>query len=260
MTTDIPLTPEQRAQHWHTIGKVAAFGVLGLIVSPIIGLAIYGMVGILIAAAIGFGSIMFAPVVGTWAFNARLKMIKAEAAKNPIETLQAELQRQLQVLEQKKAAIETFNARIATFDNQIDDFRRNYPEEVGKYEEILDKMKQRSAQLVQQYKAATAQTKSFSKEIEKAEAIWKMAQAAAEAMKCTPTTDDFYAKIKVGTSIDAVRESMNRAISTIDTASLDDISSMGDMKMLSPGAQQALPAASGTTIDITATPIKAKTR
>src|SRR4051812_46457614 len=100
------LTPEQRAKRLGSWVKVGSFVVLGLVVAPIVGLAIYGLMGIVVAALIGFTAIAVAPVVGMKLENAKLKALKAEARRNPVETLQSEFMRRQDLLEEKRTSIE----------------------------------------------------------------------------------------------------------------------------------------------------------
>jgi len=82
------MTPQQRAQRTATIVKITVLTVGGVVVAPFVGLAIQGLVGVAVAGAVCLTVLAVAPYAGMAAANLRLKLMKIEAAKNPIETLQ----------------------------------------------------------------------------------------------------------------------------------------------------------------------------
>jgi hypothetical protein len=78
----------QRKQRIKSIAQLGLLGFAGLLVSPFVFLAVKGVIGLALSAVIGLIIVNFAPVVGEVLGNAKIKAIKAEAARNPIETLQ----------------------------------------------------------------------------------------------------------------------------------------------------------------------------
>ena len=213
-----PQTPEQRAKRWGLIAKVAVFTIVGLVAAPVVGLAITGLVGLLIAGIIGLGTLAILPWVEMKAANWRLKLIKAEAAKNPVETLQNEYRRQQEKLVTVKEAIKVFDTKIRTFEGKLDGFKSTYPSEAPRYDEQLAQMKKLLALRQARWREAAHNLELFDAEIRKADAIWQMGQAAAEAGKgLGMSDDDFYAAIKVQTSMDAVQNSLNSAFADLDT-------------------------------------------
>src|SRR5258708_7671784 len=74
--------------------RIAKFVTYGLgvvavaIATPIIYLAVKGLIGIAIAGILALIIVNGAPVLGNKFANWKIKAIKAEAAANPIETLQ----------------------------------------------------------------------------------------------------------------------------------------------------------------------------
>src|ERR1035441_6435880 len=102
------LTPEQRKQRLETILKVVGVAVVGFIVAPFILQAIGGLIGLGVAAAIGFVGINFFSYFSMKVANWRLKAIKAEAMKNPCETLQNEYIK-------KSHALDDYRTNIARF-------------------------------------------------------------------------------------------------------------------------------------------------
>lgn len=247
------LTPEQRAAKWGTAAKIIALGILGFIVAPFVGLAIEGLLGLIIIGLIGGTSLWILPWVEMKAANIRLQMIKGEAAKHPIETLQNESLRQKNLLDDRLEKIKMFSAKTGTFASKLDGFKRDYPEEAPKFDETLSQMKQLLALRERQYKQAMASWQLFNKAIDKASAIWDMGKAAIEATSGTKMSDDdFFAKIKINTSLDAVTDQMNLAVSELDTSLLED-----NEPAIPVSAVKALPAPAGNVIDIQVAPIAA---
>jgi hypothetical protein len=238
--SSVPLSPEQRAQKWGTVAKWLAFAVVGFLVSPFILATIEGMLGLLVAGAIAGGVYFAMPALQSAAINMRLKMIKAEAAKNPIETLEAEYLRRADLLDQRKQAIATFDAKTRTFGDKLDGFKRDYPAEAPKYQQIYDNMLLLLKRQNQQWMIAAKGLKAFDGEIKKARAMWEMAKAAAAAQAGSQLGDEeFYAKLKVETSLDAIQDGMNGAFSQLDTLLLE---ADNDGALPAAATQAALPA------------------
>ena len=85
---------------------------------------------------------MLLPAIQNAAANLRLKLVKSEAARNPVETLQLEHQRQSQMLEERKAAIETMSGAIRTLADTIKKLASEFPDSPE-----LEQMKQDYADL-----------------------------------------------------------------------------------------------------------------
>ena len=240
--SNIPLSPEQRAQKWGTVAKWLAFAVVGFLVSPFILATIEGMLGLIVVGLVAGGVWMALPAIQSAAINMRLKLIKAEAARNPIETLQAEYMRRSGLLDERKKAIETFDAKTRTFGDKLDGFKRDYPAEAPKYQQIYDQMVRLEKRQEQQWIEAAKGLKLFDSEIKKATAMWDMAIAADAARAGSGLdNDEFYAKLKVETSLDSIQDGMNRAFSQLDTLLLES-DGASTVAVTTTAAPAALPA------------------
>jgi len=217
------LTPsaDEKARRTAAIIKVILFILLGLIAAPIAFLAIKGLIGLIAAVVIAFTAITIAPVVGEMAANWKLKALKDEAARNPIETLQRELLRRQQLLDDQKPKIERFETKILNFEGKLAGFKRQYPDEAPRFERTLGSMKQLLALRKERYQEAKTNLAQFELETQKARAIWEMGQAAKDASEGGMTEDDFYAKLKTDTSIEAIEESMNQAFARLESSLLE---------------------------------------
>ena len=256
MSSTIPLTPDQRARKWGTIAKAAMILVVGFVISPYIFTAITGLLGLLAAGGILLAAWMLLPAVGTAAANLRLKLLKAEAARNPIETLQSEYLRRDQLLNERKTKIETLAGKTNQFGSKLNDFKRRYPGEAQTYQEIYDKMVLLLKRSREQWTLAERQLQAFDGEIEKAKAKWEMAIAAADLRQdAGKVEEEFLAKIKVECSFDAIELGMNSAFAQLDTLLMES-----ESVQINVTNTAALPAADDSNVIDTAALLPSKTK
>jgi hypothetical protein len=215
-----PVT-DPRARFW---GNVAKWGILipiGFFIAPFIWIALGGLFGLLCTIAFLVGVWMLRPVAFAFAANMRLKLIKAEAAKNPVETLQVELKRRMEALDQRKTAIGRLNGQIRTLGDKVDILTKKY----GPKDEAVVKLKSQHKDLERvadnretKWKQAYAMLQRFEQEIERASMIWDAAMAAAAAQETSGMTEeDFMAKLRTETSLDAIRNTFNDTLASLDT-------------------------------------------
>lgn len=217
------LTLEERRERLEKILRYLMLGGIGVVVAPVIFLAIKGLVGLLIAAAIGVTSVQLAPVVATTLANWRLKLLKAEAARNPVETLQNDYGRKLDALKKFRAAIQSFSAAVKDFQDKLKGFKDQYPKDADAYDDQLDKMKRLLKLRTDKYEEAKDNLEDYAKEIDKVKAIWEMGQEAVKMNKAAGMTDgDFVSKIMKETAIDSVQRSMNNAFADLEISLLDE--------------------------------------
>jgi hypothetical protein len=255
-------TPENidpRAKRWGVIAKYAALLGVGFVVAPYIFTAITGLVGLIVAGVIMLVAWMLLPTVETAARNLRLKLLKAEAARNPIETLQNEYLRRDQALTDRKNKIERLAAKTAGFGSKLAQFKRDYPADAQAYQDIYDKMVLLAKRSRDQWILAEAQLKAFDREIDRAKAKWEMAIAADGLRQDAGTVEaEFLAKLKVESSLDAIELGMNTAFAQLDTLLMESEAFEINVTGTAPkSALAALPAATGG-IDV-ANPTATKT-
>lgn len=226
MNNDIDARKD-KMEKWVTIGSLA---VVGLIVSPIIFLTIQGLVGLAIAAAVGFGIVSFTPWFALKVTNAKYRAIDAErvshlqkvqtaATANPIETMQNMLiQKNKAFVEFRKSVTNAASARD-TFKQKCDTFAKKYPARAPEFKKQLDNM----VKMVEVKKDALQDAKQMLEagqlKLEEMQAYWEMSQALQEANQATGMdTGDAFEKLKVDTACDAVFESMNKAFAQLEIA------------------------------------------
>lgn len=210
-----------KIQKWVTVGLI---GLAGLIVSPIVFLAIKGLVGLAIAAVLGLAIVTFTPWVSMKFANWRVKAIMHEAGENPIETM-------INLLAAKRQAFEVFKENVTNAVTARDNFKAKCLEFAKKYPARAEEFNQQLAnmtELVARKKQALADAQQSLEvgqhKLEEMKAYWDMSQAAQEANKAAGMdTGDLYEKLKADTAVDAVFESMNKAFAQLEVAAaLDD--------------------------------------
>lgn len=241
-TTNTTIDP--RAKRWGTFAKWAAMLTIGFFVAPYIWVAIGGLIGMIVAGGILLATWMLLPAAEAAAANMRLKLIKQEAARNPVETLQIDLRNKTVALDERKTAIERLNGQIRTFADKVDEIKNKYGVQDGGYiklNEDLGYLRRVALQRAAKWKEAHAQLIRYGEEIDRASMIWDAGQAAAAARESSGfTEEDFYAKLRSETAFDSISNSYNEALASLDTSMLE----------ADPVVQASLPAPKGNTIDL----------
>ncbi len=217
------LTPEQRKQRTETILKVLGVGVVGFIVAPFVLQAIGGIIGLAVAAALGFVGINFTQYFSMKVANWRLKAIKAEAMKNPCETLQNEYIKKQHALEDYKTNITKFAAQVMAFADQVKGYVKEGLEDAQTYVEQLDKMKQLLQLRKEKYQQAQDMLAEFAETIARTEKKWKMACAAMAMNEAAgELAGDTFEKICIENALDSVQTKLNESFADLDIALMDD--------------------------------------
>ncbi len=220
-----PIINDPRARFWGNVAKYGAVIVAGFFIAPYIWVAIGGLIGLVVAVGVILAAWMLRPVAFSFAANMRLKLIKAEASKNPIETLQNDLKDKAQALANRKDAIETLNSQIRTFSDKVDEIKASYGAEDAGYLKLsrdLADLRRVYAHRCEKWKEAREQLKLYEEEIKRANMIWEAAQAAAAARETSGLTEDeFFAKLRTETAFEAIKKSYNDALASLDTALLE---------------------------------------
>jgi len=191
---------------------------IGFLVAPIVFSAIKGLLGLIIVGAIALVTINLVPWFSAVVANWRLKAIKHEAAKNPIETLQNNYNERCENLAKYKAYIESTSAALGAFRAKIEGFKRDYPQDAEKYDAQAAQMKQLLMVRAQKYHDAKNELKRYEDQINRVSAEWDMAQEAAKMNKVATGVDSeaFLAKIQVDTALDSVQKSLYTAFADLE--------------------------------------------
>lgn len=220
------LTPEQRKQRTELIVKIA--GLLGvcLILGPLATTITAGL-GALAALAVGAAGIFtvwkFLPWFAMKIGNARLKAIKAEAMKNPVETLQNQLVEKRKALDEFKENIRVFTAQVLSFSDEVKKYVKDGLEDAQVYVEQLAKMRKVLEIRNQKYKDAEQMLVEFEETIQRTDRKWKMACAAAKMNEAAGELEgDVFDKICIETALDSVQQKLNQSFADLEIALLDE--------------------------------------
>ncbi len=220
-----PIINDPRARFWGNLAKYGALLVAGFLVAPFVWVAIGGLIGLIVAALVILAAWMLRPVAFSFAANMRLKLIKSEAARNPVETLQNDFKDKTEALGKRREAIETLNSQIRTFSDKVDEIESRYGAEDAGYQKLsrdLADLRRVYAHRCEKWKEARDQLKLYEEEIQRANMIWEAAQAAAAARETSGLTEDeFFAKLRTETAFESIQKSYNDALASLDTAMLD---------------------------------------
>jgi vacuolar-type H+-ATPase subunit I/STV1 len=212
-----------------------SMGVAGLVAAPFVFIAIGGVVGLAVAAAVGATIVALAPVfslkIANWKYRlidaekvAHIKAVTGAAAENPIETLTA-------LLIAKKGAFQEFKASVtqaitarSNFSTKVDNFKKKYPARAPEFEAQLARM----TDLVERKKKALAEAQQSLEDgdnkLEEMKAYYEMSKDAIEANRAAGMdTGDAFEKLKADTACDAVFESMNMAFAQLEVAAALDV-------------------------------------
>jgi hypothetical protein len=228
------LTEAGRTQRKFTMIKWGVTLLAVAVVAPIAWMAVTGIVGLAIAGAIGLIGINAAPVVALKLSNMKDRAIDAEhvsnitkvsnaAAVNPIETLIQQSLEKRQASDQFKGAITMFRTEVKNFADQIAGFAKEYPDDVERFNNQLTAMNKLLTFREDRYKQLQRELDNFDSAIKRAQAMWKMSQAAQKMNKLAGVEmADPFEKIKADSAINSVMTSMNKAFAEMETALLDN--------------------------------------
>lgn len=196
---------------------------LGLIgaalISPVVFLAVKGIIGLAIAAAVGTATVQLAPVFSMKLANVRMKMLMSEASKNPIETLENRYADKAIELRRAAANIVEFETAVRNYDDKLAGFKVKYPQEAAGFQETSDKMHIGLQNMKTQQVASRKSLELAAQEIEKAKAIWDMSLAALQVTKFSKSAEqEVFEKIKRETALDSVSAQLNRSFASLNQA------------------------------------------
>lgn len=226
---------EEKKQKFSGWIKIAALGVIGLIVAPVIFLAITGLTGLIVAGAVAFTAVQLAPwfalKVANWKYRlieaekvAHIKQVEKAASENPIETLTAMLIAKKKAFEVFKASVEQAVTARSNFKTKVDKFKERWPARAPEFEAQLSRM----TDLVERKKVALNDAKQSlidgDMKLEEMKAYYEMSKDAIEANRAAGMdTGDAFEKLKADTACDTVFESMNMAFAQLEVAAALDV-------------------------------------
>lgn len=219
-------TPEQRAARTRMAVQVTGIGLLALIVGPLFFTILHGLgviAALFLASAVFTTVWKFIPYLGMVVGNWRLKAIKHEASKNPIETLQNQFADKTRALGVFWDQIKIFNSKVLTFEDTVKQYQAEGLDDAQNYVVQLQKMKRLLELRVEKYKKSKAALEEFEVTIQQTDRKWKMALAAQEMNHAAGEIDgDAFDNICIETAMTSVQDRLNESFSELEMALIEE--------------------------------------
>lgn len=210
---------QEKFKKWATIGLI---GVTGLVVAPVIFLAIKGIIGLAVAAVLAGAGMAVAPAVSQWFANMKFKSLETVINYQPVLTLKAraeerwkELDIQRNLLTEQRTALEEFTLKAKGFIKQFPEEAQDWQQRIRDYEQIF-------AYRVDLFKKAKIETEKFMVTVDKAQGIYDMAVLDAKMSKSFGKARDFMSIFKEKTAFDAIDKANSQAIASLKMALVDE--------------------------------------
>lgn len=217
------LNDQVRRKRIETTVKVIGLAVAGFVVAPFVYIAIQGLVGLAVAGILSLAIVYATPAIAAKLANWRLKLLKAEAMKNPVETLQNQYVKKTQSLGEFREQIRIFSAQVLTFADQVKQYVKDGLDDAPTYVEQLEKMKRLLQLRQEKYQEATHTLEEFAETIKRTDRKWKMACAAVKMNEAAGSMEgDVFDKICIETSLESVQTKLNEAFADLEISLLDD--------------------------------------
>lgn len=204
------------------IGLVAAVVVAPLtwlVAQAVLGLAALGG-ALALAAVVGLGVINGAPVVSMKFANWKLRALKQEAERNPIETLQAQQIELESGLQKEAAAITNFDGEVETYRCSLqNELSKGFAEAAASGLPTLRNMERLLAFRRTKFKRAQASLKERRKKVELAESSYRVALAAQRVTAASgETQSNVLTKILEDIAFASVDKTVNLSMAELRTA------------------------------------------
>jgi hypothetical protein len=234
---------EKKRQRIENAAKIGGVLAVALILGPFYLVILNGL-GVLFAlvgtAIVGITAVNFLPWFSCKLANWKLKSLKSEFAKNPIETLEnlykgrkESLILQRDNIKQRIAVASKIFDQITSFESQ---FGKPSPrrDQYAKLNQLVEHSKDK-------YQKAQVSLVAFGNCIEEKRADWEIAQSMAEANKLANVGEDFLSKLATDTALTSIQDGLNLAFAELDASVMDE------------NIQKVL---SGQVVEVTVSPVK----
>lgn len=215
---------EIKQRKWQLIGLTV--GALAVIIAlgPLYLTILHGIgafAALVATVFIGITVWNFVPWFSVKLANWRLKALKAEAAKNPIETLE---NRYLQLKENLLKQRDNIKARVAIAKkifSQITDFEQKF-NKTSPRRDAYQKLNQLIDLAKGRYKKAALALVNFGQVIEEKRADWEIVLSMNEANKLAQAGEDFTSKLMQDTALNTIQQGLDLAFAELDAAVMDE--------------------------------------
>jgi hypothetical protein len=211
-----------KAMKYKKLVQIGIIGAVGLIVAPVIFLAVKGIVGLVIAGVVGGVAIALMPAISEKLAQLKFQAVKMVIDRAPVDSLYVRVQERHTLLQEQRKVLQEQAANLEGFKKKAMRFMEQYPEEAAAYKEKLTGYEKLFAYRVDLFKQARKANQDFVKVVEKAEAIYEMAVADAALGQSFNKEQDFMAFYREKTAFDAIERADNLAMSNLRMALVDD--------------------------------------
>lgn len=205
------------------VEQYVKFGV-GAAILGVAGFAALFLIKSIVALAIvTVGSIAlwnFLPVFAQWSAQMKLKGIKYNSSKNPVEDLQLIYMKKHAEIESAAVAITAFATETKEYKSKLEEFAARRPEKAESFKATYNAMHKVLNIQTEKLKQSKAKLGEFEQVIIEAEDIWQMTQAALKANKAMGKFDnpDPMDEIRQRTAYDSIMSSLNQVTAELETA------------------------------------------
>lgn len=226
------------AKRW----KIALALLIGVIAAPVVVAGIEGLLGLIAIWLISTAAIQFAPVASMKIANWKLKMIKAEAEANPVETMEDVYKEKSEAIQSGDEKIVAFEGRYRTYVDQLEDFKANHPKRADRFVKIGTMMGEALRRMKVKQRKAKVEQQAYWEKIKEARAIYSMAFAARAVSELSADAEQqVFRQIREEVAFDQITNTFNSAVAelTVDIQdpeefSPDVISGNKELPQLSP--------------------------
>lgn len=193
------------------------------LVGPALLLMFKAGIALAILAALFSITVAFGPLWSKMLANWSLKAAIAEASRNPIETLRTGWSERTAKLQVFAREVQAFYAKILDTKDQYEEFVKKYPQDGEKFRKMIEAMETLLAKRRKQHDQAARALQQQRTEIDRAEAMFKMAQAANSLQRASGSTIDIMQQIMEETALERVGNEVNMSFAQLDQLMLERV-------------------------------------
>lgn len=213
---NLPENPEERKKRIARRWKIGLTLLIGVVAAPFVVAGIVGLAGLIVIWLVGTVAIQFAPVVSMKIANWKMKAIKAEAEKNPIETMENIYKDKSEAIQAGDEKIVAFEGRYRTYLDQLEGFKQSHPNKAERFIAIGRTMGMGLKRMKTKQRNAKIEQKAYWDKIQEAKAIFSMALAAQAVSELSADAEQqVFQQIKEQVAFDAVNTAFNSAVAEL---------------------------------------------
>jgi hypothetical protein len=221
--------------------KLAAALVAGFLVSPFIIVAVQGLLGLGLAVAVTVTLVQIAPWFARKVANWKLKALKAEAERNPIEHLQNDYMEQDRLLQNKAELIKQFATEVEMYKTFLDKEGQFFPKTKEQGLPRLARMQQALELKRAEWKQAARSVELFGTAVREADSMYRAGLAAlkVEQLAQIQMKDRILQDTLNNVALDSVYRTLATSMASLDNAvmlSIDEPQALSEFKQ--PTVQQ----------------------